>query len=196
MPVLMPRGNKVRATPKSRAKNAPRHSVDWSAYHPRQGHRCWAYVMRIFLIITSAGIAFAWPGVAAASFCATGRPSLQSEYAGAKYVMVGTATRVAESKKRRYYYRNSWHTSVGRVEYIRLVEALKGSPPPRIRYFDEYSSAQFLMTTGAKYLIFFTVREFDGELIIDTCGHSGSMRRVGASTVTRIREMRRSSTTR
>jgi hypothetical protein len=122
---------------------------------------------------------------AQAAGCINGHPTVEQEFRNAQYVVTGTATAIKKNVPVRLPYKSGFYSSRAMIQTLSVQKQYKGTPRRTITYRDEYSSAQFPMMAGKRYVLFFKKRH-DGELYIDICGNSRELTKSDASLLRRI----------
>jgi hypothetical protein len=108
---------------------------------------------------------------AQAAGCIHGYPTVEQEFLYAQYVVTGITTNIKKNVYVRLPYGKGFYESRVMVQTFSVHNQYKGASRRTITHKDEYSSAQFPMVVGKKYILFYRKRQ-DGELYIDVCGNS------------------------
>jgi len=74
----------------------------------------------------------------------------------------------------------------GDMYTIKVEEVFRGKLPRTVELFSENSSGRFLMTVGAKYILF--IYREHGRLMVDNCGNSDLLTE-GSATVAAVRKL-------
>jgi hypothetical protein len=132
------------------------------------------------------GVGSARPAHAAG--CINGHPTVEQEFRSAHYVVTGKAIAIKRNVAIRLPYKNGFYDSRVMIQTATVHKQYKGTARHTITYKDEYSSAQFPMSIGNRYILFFRKRP-NGELYIDVCGNSQELTKIQAPLLREIEKL-------
>lgn len=127
-----------------------------------------------------------------AAGCINGQPSVEQEFRDAEYVVIGTISKIRKNVPVRLRYNRGFYNSRVMIQTLLVNRQFKGAPRRAITYRDEYSTAQFPMDVGSKYLLFYMKRK-NGDLYIDVCGNSGKFMKPSSDLITQLEKLSKQS---
>lgn len=144
-------------------------------------------IRKILACLILLAVGSAQPALAAS--CINGHPTVEQEFRSARYVVVGTTTTIKKNVPVRLSYQNGFYNSRVMIQTVTIHKQYRGPMRRTITYKDEYSSSQFPMTLGKKYVLFYRKRG-DDELYIDVCGNSQEIKSFNSQILRKLAKIR------